>query len=187
MPPPLAADAAPPTAPAARVEAFVALLAWHQRRVQLFVGSLVHDPADADDVVQEAQLVLWREFDRFQPGTDFGAWACTVAFHQVMAWRKRRQRDRLVFSDAFLTAVAAELEADPDRFDARRQALAGCLAKLPAPARELVRRRYTDGQAVEAIAAATARTVEAVYRALSRARHLLHDCVTDTLAREGVR
>ena len=169
------------------MEEFVALLARHQRRVQLFVGSLVHDPADADDVVQEAQLVLWREFDRFRPGTDFGAWACTVAFHQVMAWRKKRQRDRLVFSDTFLTAVAKELEADPDRLDARRQALAGCLAKLPAPSRELVRRRYTDGENIESIASATRRTTEAVYRALSRARHLLHDCVTDTLVREGVR
>jgi RNA polymerase sigma-70 factor (ECF subfamily) len=173
--------------PAAQVESFVSLLARHQRRLGLFVGSLVHDPADADDVLQETQLVLWREFDRFRPGTDFGAWACTVALHQVMAWRKKRQRDRLVFSDTFLTAVAKELEADPDRLDARRLALAACLAELPAPARDLVRRRYTDGQPVEAIAAATARTVEAVYRALSRARHQLHECVTAAVAAEGGR
>ena len=38
---------------------------------------------------------------------------------------------------------------------------------------------------IEAVAAKVRRTVEATYRALSRVRHALHDCITRSLAREA--
>lgn len=171
--------------PADRVEAFVSLLGRHQRRVQQFVGSLVPAAADADDILQDTNLVLWREFERFEPGTNFGAWACTVAFNQVLAWRKKRTRDRLVFDEPFLQAVANELIESADRLEERAKALAGCVERLPAHHRELLRRRYTDGRPVETIAAEQKRTPDAVYRTLSRVREALYDCVSAALAGRG--
>src|SRR5262245_25882946 len=108
---------------AERVEAFVKLLGQHQRRLQLFVSSLVPNMADAEDILQETNLVLWREFHQFELGPNFPSWACTVAFHQVLAWRKRKQRERLVFSEAFLTAVSDELRAGADQLEDRSRAL----------------------------------------------------------------
>jgi RNA polymerase sigma-70 factor (ECF subfamily) len=195
MPQPLE-GCGPPTTPvratpddvcAARVELFVSLLGQHQRRVHLFVSSLVPNGTDAEDVLQETNLVLWREFHQFTPGTSFASWACTVAFNQVLAWRKRKQRDRLVFSDAFLTAVSGELMQDADRLEERSCALARCVERIPAHHRELLRLRYDEGKAVEAIAAQLRRTTEAVYRMLSRIRQALYDCVSNTLAGEGSR
>jgi RNA polymerase sigma-70 factor (ECF subfamily) len=164
-----------------RVDTFVRLLGQNQRRIFLYVMSLVPDSNEAEEIVQETNLVLWREFDRFQPGTNFAAWACKVAFHQVLAWRKRRQRDRLAFTPAFLEAVAAEADAEADRLEQRWQALSRCIEKLPPAQRDLVQRRYSAGGAVEDIARDLGRTVDAVYRALSRIRHVLHDCVTRSL------
>jgi RNA polymerase sigma-70 factor (ECF subfamily) len=165
-----------------RVEAFVALMGQHQRRLHQFVGSLIPNAADADDVLQETNLVLWREFGRFELGTNFVAWACAVAFNQILAWRKRQGRDRLVFSEAYLAAVADELTAAADRLEDRSHALAGCLDRLPSHHRDLLRQRYTDGATVEALAARMGRTTEAVYRMLSRIRLALHECVTNSLA-----
>lgn len=167
-----------------RVDAFVRLLGQNQRRIYQYVLTLVPRWADAEEIIQETNLVLWREFDRFQPGTNFPAWACKVAFHQVLAWRKRRQRDRLEFSPAFLEVVAEETAASADVLEERSQALARCLEKLPAHQRDLVRLRYSEGSSIEAIARQVERTVEAVYRALSRVRHTLHDCVTRSLVQE---
>src|SRR5262249_41284771 len=133
-------------------------------------------------IIQETNLVLWREFHQFQPGTNFAAWACKVAFHQVLAWRKKRQRDRLEFSPAFLEAVAEEAASRIDILEERSQLLAGCIAKLPEAQRDLLRLRYNEGLAIEIIAGKVDRSVEAVYRALSRIRVALHDCVTQTLA-----
>lgn len=167
-----------------RVEEFLSLVARHQRRLSVFVGSLVPHPSDAEDVIQETNLVLWREFARFEPGTDFAAWAGTVALNQVLAWRKRRQRDRLVFSEAFLLAVSQELLGD-EAADRRSKALAECIEQMPPHHRQLLALRYTDGQSVEGIAARVRRTTEAVYRMLSRIRAALFDCTSRRLAGEA--
>lgn len=176
--------AAEPAAPPERVEEFVRLLGQNQRRVYLYVMCLVPNRTDAEEIVQETNLVLWREFGTFRPGSNFAAWACKVAFNRVLAWRKKRQRDRLEFSPAFLEAVADEAATGADYLEERSAALSGCVAKLPEDQRDLLRRRYVEGHAIEAISSAVGRTVEAVYRALSRIRQVLHECVTRTLARE---
>lgn len=168
----------------ARVEEFVRLLGQYQRRIALYVVSLVPRWNDAEEIIQETNLVLWREFDQFQPGSNFAAWACRVAFHQVLAWRKRRQRDRLEFSDAFLEAVAEENAREADHLEERSRALALCIEKLPASQRDLLRRRYGAGDSIEKIASQAQRTIDAIYRALSRIRHTLHDCVRETLSEE---
>lgn len=169
-----------------KTEAFIQLLGQSHRRLYLYVVSLVPNRNDAEDVLQQTNLVLWREFESFEPGTNFTGWACRVAFNQVLAWRKRRDRDRLVFSEAFLAAVSEEVSNDAERLEERSRQLAGCLDKLPEHHRELIRLRYSEGNAVEAIAERLDRTADAVYRMLSRVRQSLHDCVSHSLSREGM-
>lgn len=161
-----------------RADTFVRLLGQNQRRLHMYVLSLVPSWADAEEIIQETNLVLWREFHQFQLGTNFAAWACKVAFHQVLAWRKRRQRDRLEFSPAFLEAVAEEASTRMDALEERSQLLAGCIGRLPDHQRDLLRLRYSENLAIEALARQVDRSVEAVYRALSRIRAALHECVT---------
>jgi RNA polymerase sigma-70 factor (ECF subfamily) len=169
------------------MDEFVRLLAAHQRRVFVYIAGLVPTAADADEILQETNLVLWREFARFRPGSNFAAWACTVAMYQVLAWRKKRardRRDRVDFSEAFLEAVATEAASSADALEERSAALAGCIDRLPPAHREMLHQRYGEGRGVEDIAGSAGRTVEAVYRALSRIRATLHECVTRKLAAE---
>lgn len=165
-----------------RVEVFVQLLGQHQRRIALYVMSLIANRTDAEEILQETHLKLWREFDQFQLGTNFSAWACRVAYHQVLAWRKRRQRDRLEFSETFLDVVGREAESSAEELEERVSALVHCMDRLPSAQRELLTLRYTHELKIEEVALRVGRTVEAAYRALSRVRQLLHDCVTRTLA-----
>lgn len=174
-------DAVASSPPAARVDEFVRLLGQNQRRVFLYVLSLVPRWTDAEEIVQETNLLLWREFHQFQSGTNFAAWACKVAFHQVLAWRKRRQRDRLQFDHDVLEQIGLQAQALGDELDDRVAALADCLERLPSPQRELIRLRYNEAQSIEAIASSQQRTVEAVYRALSRVRQILYDCISHKL------
>jgi RNA polymerase sigma-70 factor (ECF subfamily) len=167
-----------------RTEEFVRLLSQHQRRLYLYVLALVHRPGDAEEIIQNTNLVMWREFQQFQLGTNFSAWACRIAFHQVLAWRKSRQRDRLQFSDEFIHALAQEIR-DHDDIDERICVLARCMEKLPPTQRELIRLRYSEGESIETVAQTVNRTVEATYRALSRIRQSLYECVTRHMAREG--
>ncbi len=160
------------------VEAFVRLLGQNQRRVFLYVMTLVPNWNDAEEIIQETNLVLWREFHHFRQGTNFAAWACRIALNQTMAWRKRKLRDRLQFSAAFLEAIAEESANEAERLEERARLLARCIEKLPDRHRILLHFRYGEGKAIEAIGQELGRSVDAVYRALSRIRQTLQDCVT---------
>ena len=50
--------------------------------------SVLPNRTDVDDLLQETNLVLWREFESFEIGTNFTAWAYRIAHNQVLAWRK---------------------------------------------------------------------------------------------------
>lgn len=170
----------PPPDPA---EEFVFLLARHERPLGAYVMTMVPHAQDADDILQEAKVIMWRNFSKFEPGTNFGAWARKIAFHQVLAHRKRKQRDRLDFSEDFLRAVSEEVDRNADRLEQREKLLHDCLAKLPADHRETLYLRYHEGLTVEEMAPRMDRTVCALYRLLSRVRQTLHECVTKSLTR----
>lgn len=153
------------------------LFSQHQTRLLVYVRSLVNNHHVADEILQETSYVLWREFHHFQRGTNFMAWSSQVAYNQMLAWRKRQQRDRLVFSDDFLAAINREFSNDSEKYEQRFQQLSQCIERLPSHHRELIRLRYTLGEGVEMIAEHVQKTVTSVYRMLSRIRQTLHDCV----------
>lgn len=166
---------------AAATGEFMKLFSQHQRTVYLYLRGMLPTSGDVDDVFQETCMVLWREFDKFEIGTNFGAWACTIAFNRVRAWRTKRSRDSLVFSDAFLAAVSQEMIDHGDHYIARADALQNCVAKLPPHHRELIDSRYGAEKSIVWIASKSNRSEDAVYRMLSRIRASLHDCVTHSL------
>jgi RNA polymerase sigma-70 factor (ECF subfamily) len=124
---------------------------------------------------------MWRSFAKFELGTNFGAWARKVAFHQVLAYRKRKHRDRLDFSEDFLRTVSEEVERSADQLEQRERVLHECVAKLPPDHRDALHLRYQEGLSLEDMAARLDRTVGALYRLLSRVRQVLHECVTKNL------
>lgn len=162
---------------AGRMEEFAALYGAHQRAVVLYLSSLLPTQADVDDVLQESSVVLWREFSSFQSGTNFRAWAFRVAFNQVRAWRKRQQRDRLLFSEEFLSAIAEELNAEHEYLDRRLQLMTQCIENLPPRHRELLSLRYHHGLSVDLLAEKFGKSIDAVYRLLSRIRTAVHHCI----------
>ena len=51
-------------------EEFIKLFTRYQRRVFLFILSQVPSPMDAEEIHQEANVIIWRKFDRFELGTN---------------------------------------------------------------------------------------------------------------------
>ncbi len=169
------------------MEEFAALFGAHQRAVVLYLSSLLPTQADVDDVLQEASVVLWREFSTFQPGTNFRAWAFRVAFNQVRAWRKRQQRDRLLFSEEFLSAIAEELDAEHDHIERRLRLMSLCIESLPPRHRDLLSLRYHQGLSVDVLAEKLGKSMDAVYRLLSRIRTSVHDCIDQRIQQGELR
>ncbi|MBI1375078.1 MAG: sigma-70 family RNA polymerase sigma factor [Phycisphaera sp.] len=161
---------------------FVADLIQVQPRLVGYVLAIVPDRNAAADIVQEASMVMWQKRGEFTPGSNFGAWACTVARYQALAYRRNRMRDRHQFSDTFAESLADEGVSAGDQIHDRRRALRDCMAKLPAGQRDLLDRRYSDNQSVTDIAETLGRPVSSLYQTLHRIRAVLMTCVRQTLA-----
>lgn len=168
-----------------RAEHFIQLLAANERRLAAYVMTFVSAAADADDVLQETKLALWRSFDQFQPGTNFGAWARQAAFNRILDFRKRKGREnrRLVFSDDCMKQLADTFESNAEQRESEMEQLSNCVARLSPSHRQIVTLRYAEGLPVEQLANRIDRTVAATYRVLSRVRLNLRDCVRGTVAR----
>jgi RNA polymerase sigma-70 factor (ECF subfamily) len=162
---------------AAEAEAFARLLVENRRRISLYVATLVPDWHDAEEIVQESTIYLWQEFQRFEPGTSFAGWACKVAYFRVLAWRKRKGRERLQFSSEFLNSVAEQLAARPERWEEREKRLEQCVERLSPNHRRILTLRYSEGCSIDDVAARVGRTVPATYCLLSRIRQTLFECV----------
>ena len=95
---------------------FLKLFLEHQDDLRAFIGAVVRDSAQRDDVFQEVAMELWRGFDRYDPQRSFGAWARGVAKHRVMKHYRSEGKVPMPLSPA---AVEAALNA----FDAIDQSL----------------------------------------------------------------
>ena len=109
---------------AALSEEFVARIAGAQRPLYAYVRSLVGPWAEPDEILQEVNLVLVRKADEFDGRGKFLTWACRVAYFQVLAYLKRRQRDKHVYLDeALLADLSGPLAAQVEQLDSRLEAL----------------------------------------------------------------
>jgi RNA polymerase sigma-70 factor, ECF subfamily len=176
---------APTDGEAARIERFGELLASSQRPVFLYAMSLLCHAADAEEILQETNLVLWRKFAEYQPGTDFVRWAYGIAHFEVLKFREKQSRQRRLCSDKFIATLAAESQHSQDLLEARRRALADCLGKLREEDRQLVLRRYQRGANTRSVAEALGRSVQGTRKALHRIRGALLTCVQRTMAMES--
>jgi RNA polymerase sigma-70 factor, ECF subfamily len=156
---------------------FVRLLTSHQRDIYLYVRSLVLDPDEVEEIVQNTNLLLWEKRDQFEASRDFRPWAFQIARYKVSERRAQRKRKCVCFSDAMVDELALKApqyaKVDSDLVDDLRR----CIAQLAARDRELLNQRYSSLTSCERVAAAVGRPVRWVYRALNRIRQELIDCM----------
>lgn len=166
-------------------EAFVRYFSIYEGNVRAFVASLLHDWSGVDEVVQAASLVMWRKFDQFDRNgseKDFLNWAFMIARFEVLKYRSKIARDRLVFSEDVQELLDAEAEEIAMTQSERERALQGCMTKLQPPQRELIEATYGSGVSIKDAAHQLGRTPTALYKAIARIRDSLQVCVERKLS-----
>jgi RNA polymerase sigma-70 factor (ECF subfamily) len=167
---------------------FVTQITRVQRQLHAFILSMVWNATEADDILQQTNLVLWEKSAEFDASRTFLPWAMQFAQWQALAWLKSRlrQQQRMVIDDDLAKLLADEAAVDERAFDARRNALASCLQKLRPEQRELIARRYEPEASVNALAAAGGVTAKAISDRLRRIHHALLECIQKTIAEEAL-
>ena len=145
-------------------------------RLKSYLLRLGADLATAEDVAQEAMVMVWRKavsFDRRQAGAS--TWIFTIARNKRIDRLRREQRPALDLEDPGL--VPAE-EPAPDRSlqnSQERQRIASAMRSLPDEQAELVRRAFFNDESHSVIAEESGLplgTVKSRIRlALARLRH----------------
>lgn len=166
-------------------EQFVTLFVRHESAVHSFIMTLVPSMADAEEVLQEASMTMWRRFDQYQSGTSFRNWAFQIAKYTAFNFVRKRARDRHRFSEAVMTQLAEQAEREQSDREARRRTLEHCIAKLGEAERAVLAGCYAEGVTIKQYALAEGRTPNAVSKQLNRVRRVLLLCVQETLRLEA--
>lgn len=156
----------------------VAALTDIQLPLQFYVRSLMPGDMAAGDVAQQANANIWQKRAEFEPGTNFKAWAFSIARYQVLSYRKQRARDsRLTFSEELESTITSELTQADDSLQLRLEALRSCLTKLRTIDRELLLQRYSAPGTLAAYAQKIGRSADGLKVTLHRLRNALLKCI----------
>lgn len=181
----------PPTSREVQYGQFVALIARHDQAIRQFVRSLLPSREGVDDVIQETALECWKKFSDFTPATaedavdEFVRWACVIARFKALSWQRDRGRDRLVFREGVIEALAAAAMDGLDHQESERRAIESCLQTIPDDQRRLVLSVHSPGESVALIAVETGQKARRLYSRINVLRNLLLDCVQQRLAGEA--
>lgn len=172
--------------------AFVGEISRHQAALRAYIISLMPGVDGVSDVLQETNLVLWEKRAKFEPGTNFGAWAFTIARLEVKSHRRRLRRLGLPLLDEDLAdrlgeQLAEQLARTPGELDERLHALDKCVSRLGGSERELIEHRYFTKCSLDEFAANCGRPVESLRVTLFRIRAGLKKCINAELAALRVR
>ncbi len=163
---------------------FLRMFLEHEADLRAFIGSLVRDRHARDDVFQEVAVTLWQQTAEYDPRRSFGAWASGIAANKILQRRHQDRRFPAVFSPETIEAVLKAFDRTEETAPSRREALEEWLKRLPDEPRRLLTLRYEEGLGVEEISSRLNRTLDVVYRALSRIRAALEQCIRRRLAVE---
>ena len=163
------------------------LLLKKQSMLSVYVYALVQDWDIVEDVVQETAVYICGHWQEFKPGTNFGAWARAIAHNRLRDAFKARQKKGLHVPDTAISDLAesvteSEWEQYGGYFRDRKQALAKCVENLPHNSRRIIQLHYQDQRPVEKIAEELKRSLDAIYKSLSRIRMQLRQCVEQRVA-----
>ena len=147
-----------------------------QPRLYGFIFKRLANHEQAKEVLQNCNLVICQKASEFEEGSNFIAWAFRIAHFQVLNFRQKQARERLIFNDDVLDSFEVQNESD-DLFDRKQAALGTCMDDLSDKQRKLIYERYSGVQSVKQMAADMDTTVNAISKSLQRTRHSLLKCI----------
>jgi RNA polymerase sigma-70 factor (ECF subfamily) len=156
---------------------FIEALTRHQPALEAFCHANLANREDAREVLQATSVKLWQKAADWDPETKFLPWAFTVARFTILSHYRDQMRDRLVFDEDVVAAMADETESAAMAFDDRRDALAICMKKLKPDQAGLLHSHYIKNQSLREIAEASGRSLSAVKMNLMRLRQQLSACI----------
>jgi len=149
--------------PSTRNRAFNALVNKYQERVYWHVRRIVIDHDDADDVVQEIFIKIYKNLEGFRESSKLFTWMYRIATNESLTFLKKKQRRFTESLDDVQHELAKKIETSPlisgDEIQRRLQL---ALLELPEKQRLVFNMKYFEKLKYNEIAKITGTSVGAL-------------------------
>lgn len=164
---------------------FISQFAENQHAIYAYTRTLVQNRSDAEDIMQNVSIALWKKWHTFDPATSFLRWAFAVAFIEILRYRRKSAKDRLWFSEPLMELLSADFQQNAEVHSSRLDALSSCLEKLDREDRRLIEIRYRQGGTAQSAADEFNKPLSTIYKMLLRVRQSLRNCITSSVAAQS--
>lgn len=152
------------------------LVRRYNQRLYHIARSILHDGAEAEDVMQHAYVRAFQHLSQFTGAAQFSTWLTKIALYEALRRAKQRSKTRTSREEDTIVNAPATTIADPERQaynDEVRVVLERAIERLPVAYRAVFVLRVIEGLDVAETAASLEIGVEAVKTRLHRARAML--------------
>jgi RNA polymerase sigma factor (sigma-70 family) len=131
--------------PATQQSAYRELVVKYQRPLYNLIRGMVQDHDDADDVLQNTFIKIFRHLDGFKGESRLFSWAYRIATNEALSFIKQKKRRGFKadpeVQERMMNNIEAESWADPEAIEAR---LYEAISNLPEKQKLVFEMRYFD-------------------------------------------
>lgn len=145
--------------PSTRRQAFSTLVKLYQRPVYGIVRKMVIVHDDADDIVQEVFVKIWKNLDNFKKESSLFTWIYRIAVNESLQFLRRKRNQRWFASDLseeLAERLVSDGLVDGDEIQLKLQK---AILKLPDKQRLVFNLKYFDDLSYDEIAKITETSV----------------------------
>jgi RNA polymerase sigma-70 factor (ECF subfamily) len=165
---------------------FEILMRRYNQRLFRVARAILADDAEAEDVMQETYVRVFRELANFRGEARFSTWLTRIACHEALARARKRRRLVPIAGGAPPEPPSPE-SLGPERELENRELqalLREAVELLPDPLRSVFCLREVEGLSTEETADALGLTLENVRVRLHRAKRSLREALDERVGRE---
>lgn len=162
----------------------------YNQRLYRVALSILRDPAEAEDVMQDAYVRAYQHLDQFAGHAAFSTWLTRIAVNQALHRLKLRKRDQQMteFEDEEESMKVTEPSLDPEQRASVMEAgqlLEEAVLELPGQYRSVIMLRDIEELSTAETAAALELTEENVKTRLHRGRAMMRDLLYARVGAQG--
>ena len=174
-------------------KAFDILVIKYQQRILSVVNGFVHDPTEAQDVMQEAFIKAYRAIKNFRGESAFYTWlyriAINTAKNHLTAKSRRPPASDITIDDAQTSDVSElkEIETPENRLisDELAKVIATTISTLPNETAVAIKLREFEGMSYEEIAQVMSCPIGTVRSRIFRAREMIDKQIRTVIGDEN--
>ncbi len=131
--------------PATKEKAFESLVKQYQERLYWHVRRMLGEHEDANDVLQNVFIRVWKALENFREDAQLFTWLYRIATNECLSFIEQRKRKASISLDTIESGLTNTIRADKD-FDPNKLEwkLQLAIAQLPEKQRVVFNLRYYD-------------------------------------------